>query len=156
MQTSQVKRDRFQTRTIRLVGKQQLDTALALITRLPIDSAKPLEIVIREEVKPRKPDQNALYWVGPLSDIAAQAYIDGRTLPAEVWHETYKRLYLPEEFDAELTKEGYRKWAYDRDGQRVLIGSTTQLTVKGFARYLEQVIADGASMGVEFNMRATA
>lgn len=149
-------RDRFQTRTIRLVGRQQLDTALALIPRLPIDSAKPLEIVIREEVKPRKPDQNALMWVGPLADIASQAYVDGRTFSAEVWHEHFKRQYLPEEFDAELCKDGYRKWDEAPSGERVLIGSTTQLTIKGFARYLEQVIADGASMGVQFGMREAA
>lgn len=147
------KREKFPARTIRLVGKQQMETALSLIPRLPVDSEKPLEIIIREEVKPRKLDQNSLMWAGPLSDIAAQAYYNGQTYPAEVWHETYKRLYLPEEFDADLTKEGYRKWAIDRDGERVMIGSTTQLTVKGFARYLEQVIADGAAMGVQFGMR---
>lgn len=106
---------------------------------------------MREEVKARKPDQNALMWSGPLADIANQAWHNGCQYPAEVWHETYKRLYLPEEFDAELCKEGYRKWAIDRDGERVLIGSTTQLTVRGFAQYLEQVIADGAGMGVMFS-----
>lgn len=144
-------RDKFPTRTIRLVSRQQLDTALAMLANVPLDAAKPLELIVREEAKRRGQDANALMWAGPLRDIAEQAYVGGRTYTAEVWHEHMKRLYLPEEFDAELCREGYRKWDYTPAGERVLIGSTTQLTVKGFAQYLEQVMADGASMGVLFH-----
>ena len=90
-------------------------------------------------------------WVGPLADIAAQAWYNRKQYSALVWHDTYKRLYLPEEFDPELTLEGYRKWDFDREGIPVLVGSTTQLTKRGFAIYLEQIYADGAQMGVEFS-----
>ncbi|MDE2106641.1 MAG: recombination protein NinB [Patescibacteria group bacterium] len=147
------KREKFPTRTIRLVGDQQLATALALLPHVPLDAAKPLELIIREEAKPRKLDQNALMWVGPLADIAAQAYVEGRTYSAEVWHEHLKELYLPEEFDPELTKDGYQKWDYTPAGKRILVGSTTQLTVKGFAQYLTQVEAFGASLGVLWSPR---
>lgn len=146
-----MKRQPFATRTIRLVGPMQRDTVMALVPHLPLGADRPLEVVIREQVKARKPDQNSLMWAGPLRDIAEQAYINGRSYSAEVWHEHYKRLHLPEEFDAEQCKEGYRKWDYTPAGERVLIGSTTDLTVRGFALYLQQVEADGANMGVQFH-----
>lgn len=145
------KREKFPTRRILMRTESQRRAAHAMIDSMPLDDDKPLELIGREEAKTRKLDQNALYWVGPLADIAEQAYHQGRTYSAELWHETYKRLYLPEEFDAELCKEGYVKWAYTPSGDRICVGSTTQLTVKGFAQYLTQVEADGANMGVVFH-----
>lgn len=144
-------RQKFQTCKIRLVGSQQLNAALARLQHAPIDPEKPLEVIIREEVKVRGLDANARMWAGPLKDIAEQAYIEGRSYCAEVWHEYFKKEYLPEEFDPEMTREGYRKWATGPDGERVLIGSSTQLTVKGFAVYLTQVEAFGAGLGVQFS-----
>jgi hypothetical protein len=145
-------RQKFESRKIRLVGEQQRETVLALVANLPVDSAKPLEVLVREEVKARKLDQNALMWVGPLKDIAEQAYLNGRSYSDVVWHHHFKAEYLPEEYDPELCKdESYRKWDYTPTGERVLVGSTTDLTIKGFSIYLEQVYADGANMGVEFH-----
>ncbi len=146
-----MKREKFTTRRIRLVGKAQIETAIALLPHLPLDADKPLELLIREEVKARKPDQNSAMWAGPLADIAEQGYVLGRTYSAEVWHSHFKALYLPEEFDLELTKDGYQKWDYTPAGDRVMVGSTTQLTVKGFAQYLTQVEAFGANIGVQFH-----
>jgi hypothetical protein len=144
-------REKFTTRTILLRADQQRDIATALINNLPLDASDPLEIVVREQVKARKPDQNSLMWSGPLRDIAEQAYAAGRTYSAEIWHEHFKREYLPEEFDPELCKEGYRKWDYTPGGERVMVGSTTQLTVRGFALYLQQVEAFGANLGVQYH-----
>lgn len=145
-------RPKFETRKIRLVGELQLRTVLALLPNLPLDSAKPLEILIREEVKGRKPDQNALMWAGPLKDIASQAWVKGRQFTDFVWHEHFKTEHLPEEYDPELCRhEFYHKWDFKPNGDRILVGSTTDLTVKGFALYMEQVYADGANMGVEFH-----
>lgn len=146
-----MKRQTFVTRKIRLVGEQQRETAIAMIRNMPLDAKNPLEVVAREEVKARKPDQNALMWAGPLKDISEQAYVDGRRFSDVVWHEHFKELFLPDEFDAELCKEGYRKWDYTPAGKRVLVGSTTELTVKGFAQYLTQVEAFGANLGVLFH-----
>ena len=143
-------RQKFQTCKIRLVGSQQLNAALARLQHVPLDPEKPLEVIIREEVKMRGLDANAYYW-RRLTEIADQAYIEGRAYSAEVWHEYFKKEYLPEEFDPEMTREGYRKWATGPDGERVLIGSSTQLTVKGFAVYLTQVEAFGAGLGVQFS-----
>lgn len=144
-------RPKFTTRTFYLVNGQVQQTLIAAITNLPIDHEKPLEVVIREKQKARTPDQNSRMWAGALRDLAEQAYIEGRTYSAEVWHEYLKREYLPEEFDAELCKEGYRKWDYTPSGERVLVGSTTQLTKKGMAQYMEQLHAHGANLGVMFS-----
>jgi hypothetical protein len=147
-------RDKFLTRTIPLSGAQSVSAALALIPNLPIDPVRPIEIVIREKPKVRGMDANARMWVGPLKDISEQAWIAGRRYSAETLHEHFKREYLPEDDDpelAELAKEGYRKWDYTPAGERVLVGSTTQLLKKGFALYLTQVEAFGASLGVRFS-----
>ena len=37
------------------------------------------------------------------------------------------------------------------DGGQHLVGSTTQLTVRGFSDFLEQVFAFGSSLGVQFS-----
>lgn len=140
---------------MRLVNESVRATAIAAIQNAPIDPAKPIEVVVREEQKVRKLDQNALMWVGPLRDIAEQAYVNGRTYSAEVWHEAMKEQFLPEEPDPELTKDGYQKWDFTPSGRRILVGSTTRLTVKGFAQYLEQVYAFGANLGVQFHERAS-
>jgi hypothetical protein len=144
------KRDKFPSRELFLVGAMQKEAAKLVIDNAPVDMANPIRVLIGEASKARKMDQNAAMWAGPLFDIAEQAYIEGRTYSAEVWHDLFKRRYLPEEFDADLCKEGYRKWDYAPDGERILVGSTTQLLIKGFAQYLEQVTAYGSSLGVMF------
>lgn|ERR1035437_1644650 len=146
-------RQKFVTRTIRLDTVERIRLARDLLINIPCDKEKPLEMVVREEVKGRKLDQQALMWACQLKDISAQAWHQGRQLSAEIWHEIYKRMYLPEGFDPELCKEGYEKWIYDRDNERILVGSTKQLTVKGFALYLQQIESDGAGMGVLFSTR---
>lgn len=143
-------RARFTERKLYLRNETVRNTLLALVRNLPLDDAYPLEVVIREQIKGRKPDANARMWAGPLNDIAAQAWIEGRLHSAEVWHEYFKRELLPEEFDPAMCREGYHKWAIDPGGNRVLIGSTTQLTVKGFAEYMTALEAFGASLGVQF------
>lgn len=144
-------RPKYQTRHIMLVGEMQKETAKILIDNAPMDVMHPIEFVIREAVKPRKLDQNALMWVGPLADIASQAWVQGRTYDAEVWHEQFKREFLPETHIEGITREGYKKWDVTPKGDRVLVGSTTDLTVRGFSEYLEKVHAYGASLGVMFH-----
>lgn len=148
------RRPEFKTRGLRLVSAEVRATAIAAVSNAPIDPERPIELVLREEKKARKPDQNQAMWAGPLRDIAEQAWVDGRQFAAEVWHEFFKREYLPEDDDPELeilAADGYRKWAIDPSGSRVLIGSTTQLLVRGMARYMTQVEAYGAGLGVQFH-----
>ncbi len=146
-----MRREKFQTRTIRLISEVQRSTLIALAGNIPCDAENPLEIVVREPVKVRGLDANARMWVGPLKDLSIQAYVNGRTFSDVVWHEHCKREYLPETFDPDLCKEGYQKWDYTPSGDKVLVGSTTQLTKRGFALYLQQVVFFGESLGVQFS-----
>ena len=147
-----MKRARFPTRKILVVSPAQLNTAVAVLKTVPVDAANPIEIRIGEQVKGRNKDQNALMWAGPLRDIANQAYVNGQTYSADVWHEHFKREFLPEEADTELTREGYQKWRYLPSGERILKASTGDLTTKGFSIYLEKIYAYGASLGVQFGV----
>lgn len=147
-----MKRSKFPTRRILVVSPAQLGIAIAVLNTVPVDPGHPIEIRIGEQVKRRNNDQNALMWAGPLKDIADQAYVNGATYSDEVWHEHFKREFLPEEPDIELTREGYQKWRYLPNGERILKASTGDLTTKGFSIYLEQIYAYGASLGVQFGV----
>lgn len=143
-------------RKILLIGEPQRHTALSAIAQLPVGAG--LEVVIREEVKARKLDQNSAYWAGPLRDIAEQAWIGNRQWDEETLHEQFKREYLPELDDPDIEKlvitpDTYRKWVDLPNGGRACIGSTTQLTIAGMARYMTQVEAFGADLGVQFHVR---
>ncbi len=144
----------FKPRTIRLVGPQQVETAIAAISNAPLE--QDLECVIRPVQQTRRLSQNALMWAGTIKDIAEQAWVGGRQFSEEVWHEHFKKEFLPEETDPELDvlvkdPEAWKKWDYTPAGERFCVGSTTKLTKKGFAQYLEQVMAFGASLGVQFS-----
>ena len=144
-------RTEYLTKTIRLIGKLQIDTAINAIQNAPIDSDKPLEVIIREEQKGRSLSANALMWAGPLNDIASQAWVHGRQYSALIWHEYFKEKFLPDFPDPTQVKEGYRKYEETPDGKRILIGSTQKLTKHGFSLYMEQIYAYGADLGVRFS-----
>jgi hypothetical protein len=150
-------RPKFTERKIYLLSEVQRATMIALASNLPLDADNPLEVVVRERVKTRGLDANARMWVGPLKDIAQQVWSDGRQFTEMVWHEYFKGAYLPDDGAPESdpanghVKDGYRKWDFKPDGSPMLVGSTTQLTKRGFALYLTQVEAFGANMGVEFS-----
>ena len=145
-----MKRQRYPTRKIRLVGPVQLMTLQTVLQGVPIDNERPIVVTIAEEVKLRKSAQNALMWAGSVKNISEQIYSEGRTFSEDVWHILFKRKYLPEKADPELTTDDYIKWDIDPEGELVLVGSTKQLTVYGFSQYLEQIYAYGANRGVEF------
>jgi len=145
-------RQKFTTRTIYFVSDQQIQTALALLPNLPIDAKNPLEMVIREKAKIRKPSQSALMFAGALKDMSEQAYFNGRSFSVDFWHFFMKKEFLPEEAEEGITKDDYKKWEIDPKGERILVGSTTQLTVKGFSIYLEKLQAYAVTeYGVEFH-----
>jgi hypothetical protein len=158
-EAAKLARPPFTKRQIRLIGRQQVDTAIAMLNNAPLDAVKPLLLTLAEEAKVRTLDQNAAYHAGPLRDIAEQAWIDGRQFSAPVLHEHFKQEYLPDDelldIDemARLVKEphAYRKWDTDLRGNRICIGSTTQLTKFGFGEFMEQVQAFGAGLGVQFS-----
>lgn len=146
-----MKRQKIQARPFLLKFERVKTNVIAYIMSLPVDEMEPIEIMVREQIKGRKLDQQALYHAGPLRDISEQAWPNGQKFSVEVWHVFLKRELLPENFNPELCREGYEKWVYDPAGERVLIGSTTQLTIKGFSCFLEGVFAFGAAYGVKFH-----
>lgn len=153
MKAAKSQRAPFADRPFFLLNDDIRQRAIAAIQNAPIDPLRPLQVLIREAPRKRKLDQSSLMFAGPLRDISEQAWLDGKQFSVEVWHEFCKRHYLPEQFDPELCLESYTKWAVDPGGDRVLIGSTTQLTVKGMAQHIEQITALGIELGVEFHAR---
>lgn len=149
-------RQQYQQQTRLLAGEPQRESIICLIQNLPADAERPLEIVVRERQRVRRPDQNALYRAGPLKDIAEQAWLDGKQFSTEAYHELFKREFLPEDGTPEadpangMVKDDYRKWLPTVDGGSHLAGSTTQLTVRGFSEFLDRVHAFGGNLGVEF------
>lgn len=105
----------------------------------------PLQIECKPETKKRKLTMNDAMWAGPLKDIEEQAIHEGKKYAAKVWHEYLKEMFLPDEvndfgFDPTWVLSGYQKWGINPfNGQRRLLGSTTQLTDKGMSIYLLQV-----------------
>jgi hypothetical protein len=147
-------RQKLQTVTIRLVGEAQRHVAHLRLANLPADPEHPIEIIFREEKKARSLDANARMWAGPLKDISEQAWLHRRQFSDEVWHHYFKEKYLPEENDPDFdlwTKDGYRKWDFGPNGDKILVGSTKQLTRHGFSNYLMMIEAEGASLGVMFH-----
>jgi hypothetical protein len=150
----------FTKYTVNLIGDLQRDTAIAKLKNIPL--GKGLQVVFQKEVKARTPDQNSLMWSsGCLTCIAEQFFVEGKLYSAEVWHEHFKREYLPEldePYLFELVKkpDTYRKWDYLPNGDRVLVGSTTDLTKYGFGIYIEKIYAEASSAGVMFDQRIAA
>ena len=141
-------------RTLILTSEAVVMNISSIVHNLPIDGS--VEVVIRDVTKERTPDQNSAMWAGPLRDIEEQAWVNKRQFKADVWHEFFKREYLPEgdEEDFEsLVKAGYRKWDYTPKGDRVLVGSTTQLTTKGMAQYMTKLEAYATQeLGVQLSV----
>ena len=141
----------YKTRTIRIIGRQQIETAINAIRSLP--TGEGLEVVIRKEVKARGLDANGYYWMR-LGEIAEQAFFDGKQYDKEVWHEYARRNLLPE---IVTLKDGSTrsKWVGVPTGSAMPI-STTLLERKCFADYTTAVEAFGASLGVEFSAKEAA
>jgi hypothetical protein len=153
---SKLTRDKVETRPV-LIASEVIRIRLhAWIDNLPIDPNQPIEVLIREQVKKRKLTLNAAMWAGPLADIERDGWVQGRQFRAEIWHEHFKELFLPDEnapdFDRSHVLDGYQKWDVNPwSGNRVLVGSTTQLTDKGMREYLLKMEAEAATeYGVTF------
>lgn len=87
----------------------------------------------RKRTKP----QNRRYWGGGvLAQIAAQAVVNGRQFPAEVWHEQFKRQFIG---------------VIELPGGEMVGKSSTGLTTAEFSAFCDQVEAFAATeLGVTF------
>ena len=133
-------REKYETRRFLLRGNTQIDVAIAALQFAPIDPINPLEVVIREQVRKRGVDQNALYW-RRVEDIAEQAVVDEKRFSKDVWHGYLCKNVMPEEVEV---KGGVirSKWNIDPGGDMVVI-STTELSKRCFADYTTMVEAFG-------------
>lgn len=98
-----------------------------------------LRIIITEDESKRSSEANRFYWGVVLTQIADNAWLNGRQYSKDVWHEYLAQSYLPKEEmvlpDGEIIQR--RK-------------STTELTVAEFAEYTEKCRAYAAvDLGVE-------
>lgn len=147
-------RDKFLTRIIFIRSPEQVKLARSILDNLPVNEEFPIQVKFSEPDKQRVLSQQQLMFAGPLKDISEQVWTEGRRYSADVWHEYFKELFLPEEFEESITLAGYVKWEILPNGRRALIGSTQQLTTKGFGQYLDEIYAYGASeWGVKFNIK---
>ena len=147
-------RKKVQTQTILIRSDLQKKLASSLVEGIQVDSEHPVEVRISERSLKRNNQQNALLWA-VLGDIARDVKVEygegkERRYSAEIWHEYFKREFLPEDESFGHTRYQYRKWDYTPNGDRILVGSTTDLTVFGFTQYIEQIFAFGAEKGVRF------
>lgn len=145
--------DKFKQRVIKILGKQQKDTAHAMIDNVP--EGVGLEVVLREEVKTRSLSQNNLYWAN-LEEISQQLWWLGKQYSAEGWHHAFKCMFMPDEksepylFELVKNPDSYHKYEYTPNGERICKASTTDLTKKGFTEYIEQIYAFATGEGVMF------
>ena len=132
--------------TIILIDSTRRDRAINLIRNLPVDDT--YEVVIQPKTKARGVDANALYWVR-LTEIAEQAHVDGRKFSKEVFHEHCRQTIMP---DMVTLKNGevVSKWLETPTGSATVI-STSLLSKKCFAEYVEAVESFGAGLGVMFS-----
>ncbi len=142
-------------RTIIISGSAQVQLLNAVIGsnwQAMQAAGHPLAVRLYEHKERRTQEQQSLMWIR-LGEIADQAWIGGRQYSSEVWHEQMKREYLPdEEGPTKRCRKDYRKWAHMPNGDRALIGSTTQLTTFGMAEYLTALMAWAATeLGVMFS-----
>jgi len=105
------------------------------------ERGKFLRIIITEEESKRTSEANRFYWGVVLTQIADNAWLNGRQYSKDVWHEYLAQSYLPKEEmvlpDGEIIQR--RK-------------STTELTVAEFAEYIEKCRAYAAvELGIEFD-----
>ncbi|MDE3244462.1 MAG: recombination protein NinB [Acidobacteriota bacterium] len=150
-----MERQEIEPRTILLRSPEQVLLVQQLVENLPLDDETPIEVTIQEQKKPRKMTLNQAYWAGPLRDIEKTAWYRGHQFSAEVWHEQFKALFLPDENDADFDPKdvckGYHKWTTSPfTDERTLTGSTTQLTSQGMRKFIQEVEAEGAKHGAVF------
>lgn len=130
-----------------LIDQTRRDRAIAIIHNLPCNDS--YEVVIQPKTKARGVDANAYYWKR-LTEIAEQAYVDGKKYSKEVFHEHCRQTIMPEMVTLK-NGEVVSKWLETPSGSATVI-STSLLSKKCFAEYTEAVEAFGASLGVMFGI----
>ncbi len=134
--------------TVLIRSEQQKELLVRKISNLPVDSERPIQIVISEQTKSRGLDQNGLMWKR-IGEIAAQGWINNRQYDKDCWHKYLKDNEMPEEVELK-DRTICSKWIEQIDGSREVI-STTELSARCFSDYITIIEAFGAGLGVMFS-----
>ncbi len=110
-----------------------------------------VQVILQEPEKKRTKEVNSYAWAVMLRDFEEQGFINGRNFSKAAWHEYLKAEFLPDEPEDGITLKGYKKWEESPGGNMVNVGSTTQLTSRGFADYLERCFAFGSELQIKFS-----
>lgn len=105
-----------------------------------VQAKNPLRLIVTTEESKRNAEQNKYYWKAVITQIADQVWIEGKQYSKEAWHEMAAR------------KFGVCKDVELPSGEVVIKRlSTSEMKVKEFAEYIEQVMSWAASeLGVIF------
>lgn len=130
-------------KTITLRGEsnaQQLWAFLKQNWRAMADAGKPLAVSITEAKSKRSTSQNARYWA-LVTEIADQAWIDGKQFSKEAWHELLARQF------------GVCKEVTLPTGEIVLVReSTGDMDVQTFGAYMTKIEVFAAQeLGLELS-----
>lgn len=111
--------------------RDHLETSWKAAARL----GRPLAVEVGAESKKRSVQQNKRYWA-LIGQIAKDASIDGRKWDGEIWHEAFRKEFLPLQ-ELPTGKVGHK--------------STTQLNPQEFNEYMEQIEAYAVTeLGIQF------
>lgn len=107
---------------------------------------QPLQVTVARYAPPRSNGSNKHLWGDVLGPISEQVSVGGTYYKADIWHEHFKELFLPD-----VCAAGIEKWVHFADGSRRVAMSTTDLNREEFEVYIEQIRAHAASeYGVVF------
>jgi hypothetical protein len=141
-------------RVFKIDGDRAKFYAVNAAKSCPTDGS--MQIVIEPFKKPRTGGQNRYLWSALMNDFEVQGFFDGRQFNKKIWHHHLKILNLPEPGDEGYSEDvgpKYTKWVELPNGEMMLNGSTTELTVTGFGKYMEKCYALGSEMGIRFSAR---
>jgi NinB protein len=128
-------------KTITLHGEsnaQQLWAFLRANWRAMAEAGKPLAVSITEAKSKRSTDQNRRYWA-LVTDIAEQAWVDGKQFSKDAWHEHLARSF------------GVCKEVTLPSGEIVLVReSTGDMDVQTFSAFMTKIEVFAAQeLGIE-------
>ena len=128
-------------KTIVLRGDLQAQSLWAFLKqnwRAMADAGKPLAVSITEAKSKRSTSQNARYWA-LVTEIAEQAWVDGKQFGKDAWHEHLARRF------------GVCREITLPDGTNIMVRkSTADMDMQTFAAYLAKIEAYAVrELGVE-------
>lgn len=136
-----MKREKYPTRKVRLIGANQKENAMQVLRNAPLDHEKPLEVIIREEKCKRTLEQSAKFHA-MCGDVANQKQWVGKKLSLDQW----KVLFVS---GHTVATNGSSEIVPGIEGEFVNIReSTANMTLSRLSSLIEYVYAWGSENGI--------